>query len=160
MSTREFFASRLTSELPAFHRVVRALPADRLDYKPHERSTAAGALAAQIAYEMEHLLQLFDKGEIHYVPTEPPTSIEEIAAALERDGAAAAERVKSISEEHWNAPAKFYAGGNPVWESTVSGMAWSYLFDLVHHRGQLSAYIRPMGGKVPSIYGPSADERS
>jgi uncharacterized damage-inducible protein DinB len=33
------------------------------------------------------------------------------------------------------------------------------LFDAIHHRGQLSAYIRPMGGKVPAIYGPSADER-
>jgi uncharacterized damage-inducible protein DinB len=37
-------------------------------------------------------------------------------------------------------------------------MLWGLLFDAVHHRGQLSAYIRPMGGKVPSIYGPSGDD--
>ena len=42
-------------------------------------------------------------------------------------------------------------------KDTVGGLLWIALFDLVHHRGQLSAYIRPMGGKVPSIYGPSAD---
>jgi uncharacterized damage-inducible protein DinB len=37
-------------------------------------------------------------------------------------------------------------------------MCWGYLFDMVHHRGQLSSYLRPMGAKVPSIYGPSADD--
>ena len=38
--------------------------------------------------------------------------------------------------------------------------AWEFLFDAVHHRGQLSTYLRPMGSTVPSIYGPSADEQS
>src|SRR5689334_7291005 len=46
-------------------------------------------------------------------------------------------------------------GNHP--QGHVGGLLWIALFDAVHHRGQLSAYIRPMGGKVPSIYGPSAD---
>ncbi|HET9252819.1 MAG TPA: DinB family protein [Candidatus Eisenbacteria bacterium] len=37
-------------------------------------------------------------------------------------------------------------------------MAWSFLFGLVHHRGQITTYFRPMGSTVPQIYGPSADE--
>ena len=48
--------------------------------------------------------------------------------------------------------------GSPAWEDTISQMFWGFLFDAVHHRGQLSTYLRPMGGKVPSIYGPSADD--
>ena len=44
-----------------------------------------------------------------------------------------------------------------VLKDTVGGLMWIALFDAVHHRGQLSTYIRPMGGKVPSIYGPSGD---
>lgn len=44
-----------------------------------------------------------------------------------------------------------------MWTDKKKNMLWGFLFDMVHHRGQLSAYIRPMGGKVPSIYGPSAD---
>jgi uncharacterized damage-inducible protein DinB len=43
-------------------------------------------------------------------------------------------------------------------KDTVGGLLWIALFDTVHHRGQLSTYIRPMGGNVPSIYGPSADD--
>ena len=37
-------------------------------------------------------------------------------------------------------------------------MLWGFLFDAIHHRGQLSSYLRPMGAKVPSIYGPSGDD--
>ena len=43
-------------------------------------------------------------------------------------------------------------------KDTVGGLLWLALFDAVHHRGQLTTYIRPMGGKVPSVYGPSADD--
>jgi len=50
-----------------------------------------------------------------------------------------------------------YAGDKMDWESTKGKMAWGLFLDLIHHRGQLSVYIRPMGGKVPSIYGPSGD---
>ena len=46
-----------------------------------------------------------------------------------------------------------------AWEDTVQNMLWGFLFDMVHHRGQLSSYLRPMGGKVPAIYGPSGDEQ-
>ena len=45
-----------------------------------------------------------------------------------------------------------------LFQSTVDDLFWGFLFDMIHHRGQLSTYIRPMGGKVPSIYGPSADD--
>ena len=49
-------------------------------------------------------------------------------------------------------------GDAPAWEDSVGAFVWGFLFDLIHHRGQLTTYLRPMGGKVPSIYGPSADD--
>jgi uncharacterized damage-inducible protein DinB len=54
-----------------------------------------------------------------------------------------------------------FAKGTPrlAWESTVEDMAWGFLLALIHHRGQLTAYLRPMGGKVPGVYGPSADDK-
>lgn len=45
-------------------------------------------------------------------------------------------------------------------ESPVGEFLWYLFFDAIHHRGQLAAYLRPMGGKVPAIYGPSADTRA
>ena len=44
------------------------------------------------------------------------------------------------------------------WADTLENFAWGFLLDAVHHRGQLTTYLRPMGSKVPSIYGPSADD--
>ena len=51
-----------------------------------------------------------------------------------------------------------YQGQVVMEKPTVVEFLWDFMFDAIHHRGQLSAYLRPMGGKVPSIYGPSADD--
>ena len=40
----------------------------------------------------------------------------------------------------------------------AAGMAWGFLFDIIHHRGQITTYLRPMGSTVPQVYGPTADE--
>ena len=77
MSTREFFAQRLAVELPAFNNVIRALPGDRLDYRPHEKNTPAGNLAWQLAIEMSQIPELFQTGEIRWGSTKKPETIEE-----------------------------------------------------------------------------------
>ena len=160
MSTREFFAKRLGSETKAFNAVVRALPGERLDYKPHEKNTSAGDLAWQITIEMSQLPDLLGKGEIRWDDVQTPKTIDEIAGAMERNTKAAVEAAQNVSEEHWQSKARFFYKGNLAWENTVEEMAWGYLLDMVHHRGQLTAYLRPMGGKVPSCYGPTADDVS
>jgi hypothetical protein len=158
MSTREFFSQRLKIEIPAFVKVVQAMPEDQLEYKPHDKNTPAGTLAWQIATEMLGLVQLLDTGTIDYRMAERPP-VADIASGIERDANTVVERVLTISDEQWTGPGKFLYNGQNVWESTVDDIAWGFLFDMVHHRGQLSAYLRPMGGKVPAIYGPSADTK-
>jgi uncharacterized damage-inducible protein DinB len=79
-------------------------------------------------------------------------------AAYERDHAVFLERVKNLDDAAWGKTAQFLVGGQVALEMPLGEMLWKFLFDAVHHRGQLSTYIRPMGGKVPSIYGPSADD--
>ena len=53
--------------------------------------------------------------------------------------------------------ARHFGEGKLVAEHPAGTFVWLCLFDAIHHRGQLAAYLRPMGGKVPPIYGPSAD---
>jgi uncharacterized damage-inducible protein DinB len=160
MSNAEFFAKRLAAEIPAFGRVLRALPPDQLHYKPHERSTDARHLAWQLAYELRDLVDMFETGSCSYDPTAPvPQTLEEIVTAFERNAERAVETAKNAKDDRWDDPAKFSVGEHVVWETTIGEMAWGFLLDLIHHRGQLSTYIRPMGGKVPSVYGPSGDER-
>ena len=158
MRNYEFFASRLEMEIPAFVKVLRALPADKLDYRPHEKNTPAGALAWQMAREIESLEKAFDNGVIDYKSGAPAGTIDEAADLFERSAKSVVERAKSANEDLWRGPGKFLFDGHPAWEAPVAELAWGFLFDLIHHRGQLSAYLRPMGGKVPAIYGPSADD--
>jgi uncharacterized damage-inducible protein DinB len=69
-----------------------------------------------------------------------------------------AEKLVQLDDAVWNHQAWMIRGEQEILlKDTVGGLLWLALFDAVHHRGQLSTYIRPMGGKVPSIYGPSAD---
>jgi uncharacterized damage-inducible protein DinB len=66
--------------------------------------------------------------------------------------------LKGLDDERCAGDCKFVVGDAPAWTASLGDMLWGLLFDMIHHRGQLSTYIRPMGGKVPAIYGPSADD--
>ena len=64
-----------------------------------------------------------------------------------------------MDDAAWERPAQFYYGGKMVSEQAGSAFLWMIHFDAIHHRGQLTTYLRPMGSRVPAIYGPSGDER-
>jgi uncharacterized damage-inducible protein DinB len=158
MTNQEFFANTWEKEQAAFVKVLRALPDGQLSYRPHERSTSAGDLAWQLAEEQRALVDVVDKGEIHWEVRARPDTVGEIVEAYETATKQLRQRLPRLDDAKWNGPAKFLMGGKVLSTSTVQEMFWGFFFDLIHHRGQLSAYIRPMGGKVPSIYGPSADD--
>jgi uncharacterized damage-inducible protein DinB len=91
---------------------------------------------------------------------QPPKSIKEAAGVFTAVAPKLGQALKAIDEKTWDEKmTTLYSPEGKVWQQApLGGMIWSTLFDLIHHRGQLSTYIRPMGGKVPSIYGPSADD--
>jgi uncharacterized damage-inducible protein DinB len=65
--------------------------------------------------------------------------------------------MERMTDEAWAQPAEFRVGARSLMTAPRQALAWMLLLDGIHHRGQLSTLIRPMGGKVPAIYGPSAD---
>jgi len=87
-----------------------------------------------------------------------PETTAEIVAAFERNAAALEALLPTFDDARWEGSVKFMMGGECLFESNFGEMFWGFFLDLIHHRGQLSSYIRPMGGKVPSIYGPSGDD--
>ncbi|MBV8520491.1 MAG: hypothetical protein JO197_24070 [Acidobacteria bacterium] len=157
MNNREYFLKRWDGEQRAFSEVLRAVPNDQLSYTPHERSTKAGDLAWQIALEQRLLIDLLDKQKMVWESLPRPESIDGIVAAYDEATNTLRDKLKHFDDSKWELPAKFMFGEHVAGESTVQDFAWGFLFDLVHHRGQLTAYLRPMGAKVPSIYGPSGD---
>lgn len=158
MTNLEFCIARRKAELPAFVRVLKALPQGRLDYRPDPKARTAGQLAWLLAAEEAAILSLLDTGNVEWKEEPAPASLDQIVAAYERSAAAVDERLAKLDEAGWQKQARFVMEGGGAWEDSMQQMAWGFLFDAVHHRGQLSTYLRPMGGKVPSIYGPSADD--
>ena len=159
MTNREFCIARRKAEYPAFVRVLKALPQDRLDYRPEPRSRTAVELAWVLPAEEAALLSIVETGSVVWQEQEPPKTVAELVAAYEKNAQAVTEAISRLDDEAWEKKASFFmAPGAPPWESPLSEFLWGFLFDAIHHRGQLSTYLRPMGGKVPSIYGPSADD--
>jgi uncharacterized damage-inducible protein DinB len=158
MTNREFCIARRKIEVPKFARVLRAIPHERLDYRPDMRSRTAVEIAWVIAAEEAALVTLLDTGTVHWKNERPP-GLDQIVAAYERSADAVDERLARLSEVAWDGKARLLMNGSPAWEDALSHFVWGFLFDGVHHRGQISTYLRAMGGRVPAIYGPSGDER-
>lgn len=159
MTNADFFAERWEHEQKAFRRVLQAIPEGQLGYRPHERSTSAGDLAWQLANEQHDLKTLLDENRAVYVPSKHPETVAEIVAAWDRATDEVRAALAKRDDAKWNEDGKFMVGDEVVWPDTLRNLLWGFLFDMVHHRGQLSTYLRPMGGKVPAIYGPSGDEQ-
>jgi uncharacterized damage-inducible protein DinB len=164
LSNREFFIRRWTAEYAVFVDVCKALPPDRLDYRPHAGSRSAGELVALLVSLERSCVQLCETGRgsynsrLHVHPEGRPSTLEEMVTAYQNHHHALAEKLNHLDDATWNRAAFLTRGEQEIiLRDSIGGLLWIALFDAVHHRGQLSTYIRPMGGKVPSIYGPSAD---
>lgn len=156
-NVHEYYTECFAAEKPKFLRVMRAVPADRADYRPHPKSNSAADLAWLLASELSDACKLVDHGRLDFVM--PPTSsVSESIAAFEKNAAALEGRLAKLDDAAWERKAQFAVDGNVAWEAPLGDMLFGFLFDAIHHRGQLSTYLRPMGAKVPSIYGPSADD--
>jgi uncharacterized damage-inducible protein DinB len=155
MNNRDYFIERWNAEGPGTLRVLEAVP-EGSDYRPEPKSRTAKELAATIVGEATALTQLIDTGRSDMVPGELP-AMATLVSEFARAHATVAERARTLDDAAWGKRATFTFMGHPVFDMPLGRILWAFLFDGIHHRGQLSTYLRPMGSKVPSIYGPSAD---
>ncbi|MBS4028529.1 MAG: DinB family protein [Ignavibacteriales bacterium] len=158
MTEKDMFLKTWEMELPITIKVLKAYPADRLDYKPHEKNRTARDLAWIFVGE-QSMIDMALKGKLEFGPTPPaPKTMDEIIAALDQVTKANMAKVKAMSEENFNSMIEFPVGPGKVAPMRKADIFWLTIMDAVHHRGQMSVYIRLAGGKVPAMYGPSADE--
>src|SRR5262245_13331493 len=143
-------------------RVLRAYPADKLDLKPHEMSKSARDLAWMFALERALLTriwhdELVTRGPGGAMPP-APENWHDLLAGVETAHRDFWKVYESTSDEDLGGIVHFFTGPKQMGEYRRNDVAWFFLFDEIHHRGQFSIYLRMAGGKVPSIYGPTADE--
>jgi uncharacterized damage-inducible protein DinB len=150
MDEKSLFIQFWTKEAKTTANVLGRIP-EGSQYRPDPRSRTAQEIAWQIVHEEKLIIEALETGVIKWAPP-PMPSMKEVLAVYESQREGMEERWEAVPAERWNGTLDF---GGP---RSASAMAWSFLFDIVHHRGQISTYLRPMGAKVPRIYGPSLDE--
>lgn len=157
MTNRDFFLHLTSSEHPRFLGVLKATPASNLDYRPHPRSRSAYELVGHMLGHEVDLVALARTGSIDHQIQVPFGSIDEAVQIYEQAHAEAVPALAACDDAAWEQVGQFRVQGNVLMEAPRRDLAWMLLLDAIHHRGQLSTYLRPMGGTVPGIYGPSAD---
>ncbi|HSE26805.1 MAG TPA: DinB family protein [Gemmatimonadales bacterium] len=152
MDDRELFQRLWTDESKTTSKVLARIPEGSV-YRPDPKSRTAQEIAWQIVCEERMIIEALERGKAAWEPPPMPATIKEVVEAYETQAAGMPQRWKAISAATWEGQLDFFDKPRPA-----GAMAWSFLFDIVHHRGQISTYLRPMGSTVPQIYGPSGDE--
>ena len=160
MNSKEIFIRVWDREFRTTVRVLQAFRADQLDAKPHEQSRSVRSLAWQCVIDEQVIGKILDgQNDLRNVPPgpPPPDSLEAIIAAYQTAHQQSVGKMKRISESDFSRTVTVLLRGGQ-WLAEQPETLWGNVLDQVHHRGQLTVYLRLAGGKVPSIYGPSGDE--
>ncbi|MGH7427560.1 MAG: DinB family protein [Gemmatimonadales bacterium] len=152
MDERSLFMKFWTDESTTTRKVLARIP-EGSDYRPDPKSRTAQEIAWQIVCEEKMIIEALENGKAAWAPPPIPATMQAVRDAYEQQSAAMAKRWKTLPAARWDGTLDFFGTERPA-----SPMAWSFLFDIVHHRGQITTYLRPMGSTVPQIYGPSGDE--
>jgi uncharacterized damage-inducible protein DinB len=152
MDEKSLFTEFWTNESKTTRNVLARIP-EGSSYRPDPKSRTAQEIAWQIVCEEKMIIDALETGKAEWAPPPMPKTMKDVVEAYERQSAAMSERWQKLPHERWTGTLEFFGSARPA-----SPMAWSFLFDIVHHRGQITTYLRPMGSTVPQIYGPSADE--
>src|SRR5262245_39096239 len=152
MDERTLFIKFWEHETKTTHKVLTRIP-EGSTYRPDPKSRTASEIAWQIVCEEKMIIEALESGKVEWNPAPAPRTMKEVADIYHRQSIDILHRWKSLPASAWDGPVEFFGHERPA-----SPMAWSFLFDIVHHRGQITTYLRPMGSTVPQIYGPSGDE--
>ena len=152
MDEKALFTKFWTNESKTTRKVLGRIP-EGSDYRPDKNARTAHEIAWQIVCEEKMIIDALESGKVEWSPPPLPATVKEVVDAYDELSADMPRRWAALPAERWSGTLDFFGKQRPA-----SPMAWSFLFDIVHHRGQITTYLRPMGSTVPQIYGPSGDE--
>jgi uncharacterized damage-inducible protein DinB len=170
MKMTDLLLAELAAEAPTTRRLLERVPEGKNDWKPHPKSMAMGYLAALVARMPAWVAMTINQDELDlkpadgsaskYTPT-PQSSSRDLVRLFDQSVEEARTALKGTTDAHllttrW----RLLIGGHVVSDQPRHEVLRSSINHFAHHRGQLTVYLRLNDAPVPSIYGPTADERS
>ena len=168
MPIADLLLPELDQELAVTRRLLERVPDDRPDWKPHPKSFSIAHLSQLIARLPGWVAMMLDRTELDIAPKEGPQfpgySNEKTATLLaefDRNAAAARAAVARASDADFDVPWTLLKGGEKVMtQPRYRMLRYMVVNHIIHHRAQLSVYLRLLDVPLPQMYGPTADDRS
>lgn len=155
------FWKELEAERVATRNCLERIAGNLFEYKPHEKSMKMGSLALIVADIPRWITHMIEKGDIDFVTYEPrsPKNAEELVALFDENMDTAKRALGNVTNADLDKPFSLKNNGQILMTTPTGDSIGSSINHMVHHRGQLTVYMRLNNIPVPSIYGPSADDK-
>src|SRR5262245_33015101 len=163
MKIVDLFKAQLEREAAISRRLLEKAPVGKPDWKPHEKSMPLGYLAHLVAAMPSWIAMTVLQDSLDIGAGGPPatwSSTRELVDAADKAVSSGRDALAGTSDEHLMTSWRLEVGGRTVMEAPRHVVIEDTFTHLAHHRGQLSVYLRLNGAALPSIYGPTADERT
>ena len=163
MSLSEPIAAELRREAATTRRMLERVPEDELAWRPHEKSMTLGRLAGHIAELPNLVVAALTQDEVDFAAGKfqpfAASNVPELLEKFDENIAAAARALEGQPDEHLLKTWRLRRGEQVIFElPRVAVLRSMGLNHIIHHRGQLSVYLRLLDIPLPSVYGPTADE--
>lgn len=164
MALKDFFLPEFDHETGTTRRLLERVPDGKLTWKPHEKSMTLGRLARHIAELTGYGVMAIKETEMNFDPASyhprEPESRAEVLALFEENVAATRKLVEHVTDGELMVNWTLKMSGQAVLSMPRGAVLRTLLMNhMIHHRGQLSVYLRENDVPLPSIYGPTADEK-
>jgi uncharacterized damage-inducible protein DinB len=166
MKMTDVLLAELNREGDRSRRALEQVPQGKYDWKPHDRSMIFGYLAHMVATMPSWLAMAVTQDELDLKPaagsqhSRPRLDTSaELVAALDKSLDEGRSALQKATDDFLKTPWRLLVAGKIVSETSRELMIEDTLNHWIHHRGQMTVYLRLMGAKVPALYGPSADEQ-
>ena len=167
MAINDSLLPEFDQEIAGARRTLERVPADRFDWKPHPKSGTMGWLAGHLANIPSWATLTINQDTLDLAPggkpmdqPPPPADTADLVATLDRRAAEARAAIAGASDAELMKPWTLLSNGQTLMTLPKVAVLRSFVMNhLIHHRAQLGVYLRLNDIPVPSIYGPSADER-
>ncbi|MGI4863504.1 MAG: DinB family protein [Janthinobacterium lividum] len=165
-SLQQNFLAELSQELASTRKVLERVPHEQADYKPHPKSMSLWQLATHVVNLLAFKTLFLSQDARDFLdpnapkPGPTPTSHAELMARFDEYSAAMLQALQATDDEKLTHNFKLHRGEQVIFDRPkATAIRIMGLNHSIHHRGQLTVYLRLLDIPVPGMYGPSADEK-
>jgi uncharacterized damage-inducible protein DinB len=162
MKVNELLLPLYDQEIENTRRILKVVPEDKFGWKPHEKSMTLGRLASHVAELPNFLTTIIQTEQMELTTSDmkpfSPTTRAEMLEGLEKRASEARQAIAKASDEHLAKPWRLTFKGQEVFGGIRNLLLQTTICHQVHHRAQLTVYLRQNNVAFPGVYGPSADD--